>query len=253
MPGMPMMPMMPQHDQGQQQMQEFMKMQMQLMQNMIQMQQQQLGQTPPPMAPTQDYLGVPLGANRPMSIVSHAPTIQQNPAQGRAMTMMSPPSSWDYNRTQQLRPNSAMPNTYSPSMLNVGGPGPGYTPSIAPSERSNIGMPSRYRPVSTAVDPNTGRSQSLTSSMTLQAFSNQPRPESRQQKSTIRVIDKPKNSPKVTTHAVNADDDDDAGWAEMAKKRQAKKFSWRKKDRESAEQQQQTQEPALSELYRGFE
>ena len=109
-------------------------------------------------------------------------------------------------------------------------------------------MASRYRPVQTNGDASTGRSQSLTSSMTLQAFTN-PRPESRQaqSKNTIRIVDKPKGTPKVSTHQVAADEDEDDGWAEMAKKRSEKKFGWRKKDNNAS------QEPALGDLYKGFE
>ena len=257
MPGMPGMPQMMGQDQPGPQMQQFMQMQMQLMQNMLNMQQQQLGQgTPQPIQQQpQDYLGVPLTGNRPMSMASQAPTFQNGLAgQGRAMTMMSPPPSWDMGLNPQ-RPTSAMPNTYAPSGLNIGGPGPGYTPSIAPSERSNIGMPSRYRPVATGTEASTGRSQSMTSSMTLQAFTNQQcgqnqnlRPESRQtqSKSTIRLIDKPKGSPKVTARP-SGDEDEDDGWAEMAKKRTEKKFGWRKKDSKAG------QEQSLSDLYKSYE
>jgi hypothetical protein len=249
MPGMPtQMPMMmPQQDQGGQQLQQFMQMQMQLMQNMLAMQQQQMGQFTPPaqQQQTPDYLGVQLGSpsQRPMSMASQAPFMNQN--QGRAMTMMNPPPSWNMNPNQQ-RPTSAMPGNYAPSTLGIGGPGPGYTPSIAPSERSNVGQPSRYRPVSTVNDAPNGRAQSLTSSMTLQAFTNQEaRPQSRQElpKSTIRIVDKPKGTPKVTTRQIDAEDDDD-GWLEMAKKRSEKKFSWRKKEPKESQDA-----PALKELY----
>ncbi|KAK4561012.1 hypothetical protein LTR86_004967 [Recurvomyces mirabilis] len=256
MPPMPMMPgMMPGMMQGQDpnqaaQMQNFMAMQMQLMQNVLAMQQQHMGQTPQGQAPAQDYLGVPLASERPMSMASHTPSYQPTSLAntGRANTMMGPPPSWNYQQNG-LRPGSAMPaSTYAPSGYNVGGPGPGYTPSIAPSERSNVGMPSRYRPVNTAVDPATGRSNSMTSSMTLQGFTNQQRrPESRQGqlKSTIRIIDKPKGSPKVNTQAVNGDEEEDDGWADMAKKRKEKKFSWRRKDNTASE-------PTVSDLYEGL-
>ncbi|KAK5739399.1 hypothetical protein LTR17_005304 [Elasticomyces elasticus] len=252
MPGMPGMPqmMMPQQDQNGQQMQQFMQMQMQLMQNVLAMQQQQLGQgTPQAQMPAQDYLGVPLGQQRPMSMASQAPTYQQNGLanQGRAMTMMNPPPNWG-------APQRHTSPGYAPSAMGMDGPGGGYTPSIAPSERSNVGMPSRYRPVATGNDTAAGRSQSMTSSMTLQAFTNQQgnqnlRPESRQaqqQKSTIRLIDKPKGSPKITSRPAG-DEDEDEGWAEMAKKRTEKKFGWRKKDNKAA------QEQSLSDLYSSYE
>ncbi|EMC91344.1 hypothetical protein BAUCODRAFT_28463 [Baudoinia panamericana UAMH 10762] len=253
-PGMPMMAgmpqmMMPSMDPTQQQMQQFMQMQMQWMQNMMAMQQQQFSQnnTPQQITPATDYLGVPLPQQRPMSVMSHAASFQgMPPGHGRAMTMMSPPSQWDLGRSQQ-RPMSAMPSGYPQSGLNIPAPSPGYAPSLAPSERSNIGMPSRYRPVTPANDGATltGRSQSLDSSMTLQALSNEPRSRSQEPlpKSTIRIVDKPKGAAKVTTRPVNAEGDEEEDWAEMAKKRTEKKFGWRKKETRAG------MEPALTELY----
>jgi hypothetical protein len=259
MPPMPMMPQMPMMQNPQQdQMQKFMEMQMQVMQNMLAMQQQQLGQTPPPQAPTPDYLGVPTPGNR-ASMVSnpgYAPSIHsQAPGQGRAMTMLNPPPNWNVSPGAQ-RPNSAMPATYAPSGLNItnGGPGPGYTPSIAPSERSNIGQPSRYRPVATGADPN-GRSMSMTSSATLQAFRKSEvappvpaipsRPQSQHQsKSTLRIIDKPKGAPRVAKKPV-VEEDEDEGWADMRKKRDdKKKFKFGRSKTDST---------ALSDLYRSFD
>ncbi|PIA90578.1 hypothetical protein CB0940_11291 [Cercospora beticola] len=265
MPGMmPQMPQMPQ-DASQQQMQQFMAMQMQLMQNMLNMQQAQMtGQMtptaqPPHLQQTGDYLGVNFdGTNRPQSMAS-----QQGfgpPNQGRSMTMTNPPSGWGSAANPSgPRPSSAMPmtgNGYAPSVhgLNMShnGPGPGYTPSIAPSERSNIGMPSRYRPVTQ--NGEASRSQSMTSSMTLQAFAKQQSSTNlpgtpfgsntlQAPKSTIRVVDKPKGAPKVASRP--ADEDEDEGWADMKKKREEKKkskWSFRKEKTTS-------NEPALSELY----
>ena len=251
MPQMLMMPMTP--DPQQEQMKQFMQMQMQVMQNMLAMQQQQFGQTPPPQqqqAP--DYLGVPIGGNRAPSIKSQAPANQ-----GRAMTMMNPPTRWDVSPGAQ-RPNSAMPTTYAPSGLNIngGGPGPGYSASIAPSERSNIGMPSRYRPVTSGFD-GSGRSQSMTSSATLMAFNQaqpsppppMPQPPNQylpQPKTpTVRKVDKPKSIIKSSMKPVAADEDDDEGWAEMRKKRDAKKkFGFGKRTKT---------ESAIGDLYQSFD
>lgn len=262
MPGMPPMPMMPQMMQNpqQDQMQKFMEMQMQVMQNMLAMQQQQLGQTPPPQAQTPDYLGVPMAGNRTSMASNHGytPSIQsQAPMQnqGRSMTMMNPPPNWSVTPAAQ-RPNSAMPATYAPSGINVGqaGPGAGYSASIAPSERSNIGQPSRYRPVQSGEQA--GRSMSMTSSATLQAFRNsevpppmpsmQSRPQSQQQsKSTLRVVDKMKGAPKINRKPVVADEDDDEGWADMRKKRDdKKKFKFGRSKTESN---------AFSDLYQGLD
>jgi len=268
MAGMPPMPMMmPPQDQSQQQMQQFMQMQMQVMQNMLVMQQQHFGQSPQPQPQgTPDYLGVPQAGNRPMSMASQAPPYLGGPHQGRAMTMMNPPPQWDFNGNPQ-RPTSAMPGTFAPSVHGFNASG-AYTPSIAPSERSNIGMPSRYRPVATNGDappPTSSRSQSMTSSMTLQALTNQqgpapprtpadgqppPPPPPSANKPTIRVVDKPKGTPKVSARPVGAaDEDEDVGWAEMAKRRTDKKFGWRRKEAKAPA----AAEPALGDLYRNME
>lgn len=260
MPGMPgMQQMPPMQNQSQDQMQKFMEMQMQIMQNMLSMQQVQMGQTPQPQQqPAGDYLGVNFGQPGTTSGQPGAPSINGGftPSinQGRAMTMMNPPKGWD-TPPGGVRPNSAMPATYAPSGYNFGGPAPGYTPSIAPSERSNVGMPSRYRPVETNGN-NSGRSQSMTSSLTLQAFNNntnrQLSPDTRPQTaydtkpkaSTVRLIDKPKGAPKVTTKPV-ADEEDDDGWAEMKKKREDKKrFRFGRKS---------PAENTLGDLYRSYD
>jgi hypothetical protein len=243
MPGMMGMPpaMAGQMDPTNPQVQQYMQMQMQFMQSMMTMQQQQMGMQQPMMQnmmPQQQYpqslLAVPGqqrpnstffdsnsgGASRPTSMLSA----------GRAMTMTAPPVGW--NAAPAVRPNSAymMSGGSGASIMNGGGPGPGYTPSIAPSERSNIGLPGRYRPVSSMniQDPGavnssrasvmgvpTGRSQSFTASSMLnfpmqqqqaqQHLQQQQKFQQQQQfqqplvqappqveKPTIRAIDKPK-------------------------------------------------------------
>lgn len=80
------------------------------------------------------------------------------------------------------------------------GPGPGYTPSIAPSERSNIGLSARYRPVTNHSD-----AVSNGTSMTLQATSN-----GANQPGVIKGILK-KSAP---VHVEEKDDEED--WGSMA-------------------------------------
>ncbi|EME80408.1 uncharacterized protein MYCFIDRAFT_86885 [Pseudocercospora fijiensis CIRAD86] len=275
-PGMMPMQMPQQQDPGSQQMQQLMQMQMQMMQNMLTMQQMQMGQpgspspqvqTPQQQQQTGDYLGVNFNQqNRRMSMASHASNQIGPPAslanQGRSMTMMSPPSGWGSAANPSgPRPNSAMPllNGYAPSVqgLNLpgGAPANGYAPSIAPSERSNIGQPSRYRPV--AQTGGGSRTQSMTSNLTLQAFQKQQTSpnlpgtpfnakEVQTPKQTIRIVDKPKGAPKVAARPT--DDDDDDGWAAMKKSREQKKKSkWGFKKEKSASHS--TNEPALSEIY----
>lgn len=262
MPQMPQMPQMPMAMPGQdpnQQMQQFMQMQMQFMQNMMAMQQASMGQQPGQQQQQQQAANnfTPT-QGRPMSIASQAP-----PNQGRSMTMMGPPPTWGQQTPQQQpgRPASTLHPTYTPSVNGMPtGPGAGYTPSIAPSERSNIGMPSRYRPVSTmgGAENNSammsgGRSQSMTSSLTLQAFQNpspapQQQPEQQQQqRNTIRLIDKPKGAPRISARAVDPEEDEDKAWGEMAKKRSERKWKWgrSRKDKEK--------EGGLEELYHNVE
>ena len=260
MPGMPMMPPLPsmQDPNAGAQMQKMFEMQMQLMQNMLAMQQQQMTGTPQPQPQDTDYLGA-----RPTTTIGLPGTpYGANGSAGRAMTMMNPPPAWDLTPGGTRRPISAMPAHYLPTGTNAaGGPGPGYTPSIAPSERSNVGMPSRYRPVTmSAYDGASlfgggggGRSHSMTSSsMTLQALGNgQPQtgPESRQQqpKSTIRVVDKAKGGPRISVMAKGngmEEAEEDNGWAEMASKRKEKRFRWGKRDKSEPQ-------PGLGEMYSG--
>ncbi|KAM0722012.1 hypothetical protein Q7P37_002938 [Cladosporium fusiforme] len=258
MPGMPQMPQMPMAMPGQdpnQQMQQFMQMQMQFMQNMMAMQQASMGPQPGQQQAANNFNPA---QGRPMSIMSQAP-----PNQGRSMTMMGPPPTWGQQAPQQAgRPASTL-QPYTPSVHNMpSGPGASYTPSIAPSERSNIGMPSRYRPVSTmGGDANSNsammsgaRSQSMTSSLTLQAFqtpaSPQPQQPEQSQKHTIRIIDKPKGAPRISSRAVDPEEDEDQAWGEMAKKRSERKWKWgrSKKDKEESQQQQ-----PLGELYHNVE
>ena len=54
----------------------------------------------------------------------------------RTMSMVQPPPSFQ-----------GLPHPGTAPSIRIGS---GYTPSIAPSERSNVGLPGRYRPVSQA-------------------------------------------------------------------------------------------------------
>lgn len=164
--------------------------QFQQMQQMIAMQQMQLQQMQAMQQPQQDprmsmalpnngqnLLGVPgvslNGQNRPMSYMSGL-----NGNMNGAMGGM--------NGMQQQRP-----------MSTFMGPAAGYTPSIAPSERSNIGLSARYRPVVNHSD-----SMSNGTSMTLQASGGA------NQKGAVKGILK-KGSPQP----LNEDEED---WGKMA-------------------------------------
>lgn len=106
----------------------------------------------------------------------------------------------------------------------------GYAPSIAPSERSNIGMPSRYRPVSIAPADEAPRSSMRESSF----ISGPSHLDSKDRRgslitTSIRPIQKSPSPPKLSTVS---DDDDDEGWEQMKQKREKKKSSWKSKKKD---------------------
>ena len=134
------------------------------------------------------------------SAPSSPAAVQQGP---RAMSMMTPtgPPQWQV----PLNRRSGAPSMMAPGQN-------GYTPSIAPSERSNVGMPSRYRPVSIPPIDETSR------------------PGSSMSMSTAGKLNKVVGLRQVKKTA--SDDDDEEGWEEMKKKRDAKKSSWKNNKRE---------------------
>ncbi|KAL8730450.1 MAG: hypothetical protein Q9166_004088 [cf. Caloplaca sp. 2 TL-2023] len=231
MPGMPpgLPPVISPGDEAQiqmsQQMTQMMQMQMQWMQ---QMQQMMASGMHPPQMPHGMPLGMPpmppphgqqpmngsfLSPQgqmvRPMSHSAPSSPALVQQQQQRAMSMMSP------NLSPQWPPHKSA----SPSIMS-GALGPqGYAPSIAPSERSNIGQPSRYRPVSIAPIDEHSRPMSRSSNNLLQ-------PGLSDGKSTVSATGK--TSP-VPPKKVPSDDDDEDGWEEMKKKREQKATTWRHK------------------------
>ncbi len=122
-------------------------------------------------------------------------------AQMRTMSMVQPSSaSW-------IQP--AQPAGFAPSIRIQGG---GYAPSIAPSERSNIGLPGRYRPVS-HVPPPAPVPGNLRKSTTMSG--------------AIPGIVGPTIS--VTRSGNASDEDDEEGWEAMKAKREKKRSLWRAK------------------------
>jgi hypothetical protein len=210
----PTPPMLSPGDQAQiqmtQQMQQFMQMQMQFMQMVA-------GQngTPPPMAgapltsPSVGNLstmgGLAPGLRGPEmrhSFVGNDSMLDlpfgRGEKQMRTMSMVQPSSaSW-------IQPTQ--PAGFAPSIRIQGG---GYAPSIAPSERSNIGLPGRYRPVS-HVPPPAPTTSHLRKSSTMSGAIQQP-------------------SISVTKAGNASDDDDEEGWEAMKAKREKKKSLWRAK------------------------
>ncbi|KAJ9640151.1 hypothetical protein H2204_003376 [Knufia peltigerae] len=202
MPGMP--PMLTPGDQAQmqmsQQMNQMMQMQMQWMQ---QMQQMMGGQFNP-----NQFMPSQAGPPRPQS--AHMQTRPGSQGVQRTMSNLDPSMApWSLNQQ------------YLPS-INVTG---NYAPSMAPSERSNIGLASRYRPVSIAPDSDaasTRRASTFTSS-TFQPWnqnSSTPRASTHAAKPSINTLGR--KSPL----ALQDDEDDEQGWAEMKKKKDKKQKSW---------------------------
>ena len=234
-----------------QQMTQMMQMQMQWMQHMMGMQPgQAMPQMPPmgsPLAPGQmmpqpgmmpsDYFSSAAQATRPMSMPM--PTSPQLP-QARTMSTLSPSmANWN-----------PIPSIATPSMYNGFAPNPPahqqqYAHSIAPSERSNIGLASRYRPVSTIISdvrPTTHRASTF-SSGSFSRFVNQ-NGNGRLSPGNITVKADSNLGKKTPNMAVVDDDDDENGWAEMKKKRDKKKSLWKMKTADKDN---------ISDLYTGSE
>ena len=198
MMGMPPM-LTPGEMQMNQQMAQMMQMQQQFMQQMQQMMGSQPGQQMP-MIP-------PLAQQSPGSLLM-PPNQAPRP---HSMPMPPSPGASGPRSMSTLNPGMAnwnqRPNSYFPSMNGTGGAG--YAASLAPSERSNVGLAPRYRPVSTVGQDtsNWKRSSTFTSG-------------------TIRPV--LPNKGAQSTLAVD-DDDDDEGWKEMKAKRDNKKSKWKMK------------------------
>lgn len=206
MNGMPPMPMFTpgehaqfEMQQMQQQMQQFMQLQMQFMQ--MQLNPSQGSQIRP-----QSQSGAAPQFNRASTL---DPGLQPGFSHQRAMSMM------DNNAAPWLQPNVQRNTMFAPS-IHV--PGNQYTPSIAPSERSNVGLPGRYRPVSTHPGMD-NRSRTATMSGALQDWS-----DGKQSSVTVKAVKKTENV---------SDEDDEEGWAAMKQKREKKKSKWRSKKNES--------------------
>lgn len=211
-------PMLTPGDQAQirmtEQMQSFMQMQMQFMQMMAT---NQNGHSTSPAGGAPQL--APLGQLGPIGHMSQPnfgelqrPTSQQLPTSNsgpnlrpvsaqRTMSMLEPVGMpW---MQQQQGPGYA---------TSIHAQGNGYAPSIAPSERSNIGLPGRYRPVS-QIPINDAKSRTSTMTGALGGWEN------KHVSTTIKTV------PRVD----NDDEDDEEGWAAMKKKREEKKSLWKSK------------------------
>lgn len=246
-PQQPPMPMLSPNEQAQlqlnQQMSQFMQMQMQFMQMMAGNNGgggNNVGNGPPrsaghmgsnSMGAVQGMggPGMGMGMGMPMGMDMNAgargsyletPMMDQTMGQsmgdmhGRTMSMVQPSSSsW----LQPPQPG------YAGSIRQQGNGYNGYTPSIAPSERSNVGLPGRYRPVS-QMPPGPG-TPDHTRQSSMMASTVSPYSDAQ----TLRPDDKmtPKKSEASKSAGEDADDDDEEGWAAMKAKRDKKKSSWK--------------------------
>ncbi|RKF83750.1 hypothetical protein GcM3_008011 [Golovinomyces cichoracearum] len=177
------------------QMQQFMQMQMQFMQMMSQRRPQSPNHTPQSPSYTPHLPELP----RPASAQLHQ----------RSLTMMNHNSAPWLNRA----------STYSPSLYAANG----YAPSIAPSERSNVGLPGRYRPVSQAPPMKLNRAKTSSVCGDLQSWDDKT---TTRASTLIKVVDSKSGN--------ISDEDEDEAWAKLAMKKKEKKSAWRtKKDRDS--------------------
>ena len=221
MPGMPQMPQTPglSPEQHMQQMQQFMQMQMQMMQNMFGMQQ------PHP------HLQVPGAAPPAPSLLGPPHLRPTGPTAPRPLSTGSPYRLSHPHQQQQLRPRSAV--AYPPAA-------PAPAPSIAPTERTNIGQPSRYRPVDLNVNARpaasvsgaarSGRAPSLSSQAMFPSAATPPPPPP---PPAANRHGKAARTSKGALRAGNGEegdeDGDGEGWAEMARARQRRQSRWGRK------------------------
>ncbi|KAJ5242476.1 uncharacterized protein N7469_000803 [Penicillium citrinum] len=213
------------------QMSAMVQMQMEFMRNMMSM---QGGQgTPPPMMP-----GMPMPGTGMPGMPSGPPSVT-----GRPISMPNAAGGAQPNFDQRtlglLDPNNIAQRRGSPMPPMTGYPfpnKPGYAASIAPSERSNAGLASRYRPVSVANLENErpGTSPHLKPWMDENHLS--PHSHTNLSKSTtmatvtVRPVSQAGQSPSGRrAQSGSGDEDEDEGWAEMMKKRDKKKSSWKMK------------------------
>lgn len=215
-----------------QQMSQFMQMQMQFMQIQMMATNGNNGSntaTPEPPRSAGHMGSQSLGA---ISGMNNAMGLHPETTPGVRSSYLDPgafdPSRGDmHNRTMSMvQPSSAswLPLPQPGYAGSIRAQGNGYAPSISPSERSNIGLPGRYRPVSsvpTSVTPDNNRT-SYTSGGGLN-------PSPLGAGKTLRIVESSGSPEKKTATKDEVDDDDDEGWAAMKAKRDQKKSSWRLK------------------------
>lgn len=193
---------------------QMMQMQMQWMQQMTSM----MGQNPNMQMPMMGMPGMPQLPQTPnggpmMQQQSHAPS-----GRPQSVPLQNFNGAHQQRTMSTLSPSMAGWTRSSPIVPQTHGNGSVYAPSIAPSERSNVGLASRYRPVTTVTqEPENNawaRRASTFTSSTFRPWANENN-HSKLASSTVRNVQ----------HA--DDDDDEQGWAEMKARREKKQKSWK--------------------------
>lgn len=224
-------------------MSQMMNIQMQWMSSMFQMQGMP-GPPPPMMGMPGTPMGPPSMAGVPMP---GPPSVAGGNMNMRPSSMPSAagmPPNFDSRTLSMIDPNIATRRTGSP-MPNLSGgsfrPNSTYAPSITPSERSNTGLASRYRPVSVMQ----GEPENYVSSPLNRPWGDENQPT--HLSAAQAHAQTPKSSPMATVtvrpvsrvsqaapssrqpQSRSDDEDDDEAWADMAKKRDKKKSNWKLK------------------------
>lgn len=208
-----------------------MNQQMQFMQMQMQFMQMQM------MAANQQ--GQAMGMHNPMATQSTGDLLHNPRHSMIALDMhqqpmppmgMQPPAGM-HGRTLSTPSNGSFmqpPAGYAPSIRIQG---VGYAPSIAPSERSNVGLPGRYRPVSQAPQAFDINKRSSTMSGAITGW-NEPANRKSPGLSIGAGAPGPAGTAPATTPRSSgnaSDDDDEEGWEAMKAKRDKKKSIWRSK------------------------
>ena len=219
------LPLMSPTDQAQmqmtQQMTEMMQIQMQWMQQMMQMQ----GLQGIPNA-HQSVTPQPMGSLAPPAGPEPRPASAGSIPASRASVV--PPT---YQRSMSMLDSAALsasngasinvhPYHYVPSFRIQAPMDQGYAPSIAPSERSNVGLPSRYRPVSIGPSPPRENGPPRASTFTSGTVPDW----SAKREGGVSMKSGPKQAANVRR---SDDDDDDEGWEDMKKRRDKTQSRWR--------------------------
>lgn len=198
-----------------QQMQQFMQMQMQFMQMMAGNNQNQGGAGG---ARPNSFMG-----GSPMMGMGDMPSRQSYFGGSEYQAEQQPPQLQRPQMNEHMRTMSMVqPSSSSwiqPMMPGYGAPsirvqGEGYAPSIAPSERSNIGLPGRYRPVSQMPAADRPEPMKRASTMTgaLGGWDGAQGP-----------------TPPGNGGGNQSDEDDEEGWMAMKEKREKKRSMWKSK------------------------